>query len=115
MDHYEIWCDIKDSHKDLQFASDVSAYLGRLKEQGLLERFGLSRRKLGFGPDSLGEFHVSIAVQDMMQLERLFEVIAARSGEIESLHAKVYSQVVNFKAALYRDFPDPQRTSTKGA
>jgi hypothetical protein len=36
--------------------------------------------------------------------------VAPREGEIQSLHAKVYSMVTNFKSALYRDFPDAGRT-----
>ena len=36
---------------------------------------------------------------------------AARDGEVEKLHARVYSLVTDFRAALYRDFPDPERAA----
>lgn len=109
MNYYEIWCNLKDSHKDLEFAQAVHAYLGELKSRGLIEDFRLTRRKLGFGPPELGEFHMSLACRDLVQLEQAFEVIAQRGGEIEKLHANVYARVTDFRSALYRSFPDPQR------
>ncbi|MCC7292743.1 MAG: hypothetical protein IT449_11850 [Phycisphaerales bacterium] len=110
MNYYEIWCNLKDSHKDLEFAEAVQAYLGELKKRGLIEDYSLTRRKLGFGPPELGEFNISIACKDLVQLEHAFEVIARRGGDIEGLHANVYARVTDFRSALYRSFPDPQRT-----
>lgn len=109
MNVYHIWCNLKDTHKDLEFAENLRAYLGELQRQGKIAGYRLTRRKLGFGPPELGEFHVTIEAQDMAQLDSAFDMIAAREGSIESSHAKVYSMVTDFKAALYRDFPDPQR------
>jgi len=109
MNYYHIWCNLKDSHKDLEFAENLRNYLGRLQEAGKIAGYQLSRRKLGFGPPELGEFHVIISAKDLSQLEAAFDVVAARQGPLETAHAKVYSMVTDFKAALYRDFPDPQR------
>lgn len=109
MNYYHIWVNLKDSHKDLEFCENLNSYLGHLKQQGLIESHTLTRRKFGFGPFSLGEFHINIMVRDLAQLENAFSVIARRDGEVEDLHRKVYSAVTDFKAALYRDFPDPVR------
>ncbi len=57
----------------------------------------------------LGEFHIAIEVQDLAQLERAFQIVSSRADPVESLHQAVNSRVENFKAALYRDFPDPHR------
>lgn len=109
MNHYQIWVNLRDSHKDLEFADAVHAYLGQLQADGHIAGFALARRKLGFGPASLGEFQITIDVEDLAQLERAFDVIATRAGAIEQLHARVYSMVTDFQSSLYRDFPDPQR------
>lgn len=114
MDHYLVWCNLKDSHKDLEFAKAVGSYLGHLKEQGKIAGWGLARRKLGFGPAELGEFQIQIDATNMAQLEAAFDVVARRSGETEALHARVYSMVVDFRSALYRDYPDPQRSLPGG-
>jgi hypothetical protein len=111
VNHYEIWCNLKNSHADLEFAEAVQAYLTYLKQEGRIADFRLTRRKLGFGPAELGEFHISIVTHDLVQLESAFDLVAARSGELERLHAAVYSKITDFRSALYRDFPDAQRKS----
>jgi hypothetical protein len=109
MDYYHIWCNLKDSSKDLEFSRDVAAYLGHLMEKGLIIEYKLTRRKFGFSPDDLGEFHIIIAVSNLQQLEQAFQAVATRTGEVEKHHHPVYSAVTDFKSALYRDFPDPVR------
>lgn len=111
MDYYQIFCNLKNTHKDLEFAQAVKHYLGQLQEAGRIEGFQLARRKLGFGPAELGEFQITIFVRDMAQLEHAFDLVAQRSGETERRHAAVYSMVQDVRIALYRDFPDPQRTA----
>ncbi len=110
MDHYEIWVNLKDTHKDVEFAGHVHAYLGHLQRAGRIAGFSLTRRKLGFGPAELGEFHISIRTESLAQLDEALASVAARAGELEALHARVYSVVTDFRSALYRDFPDPQRS-----
>ncbi|HKQ48999.1 MAG TPA: DUF6614 family protein [Phycisphaerae bacterium] len=111
MNHYEIWVNLKDSHKDLEFAENLRGYLGHLQRLGKIADYRLTRRKLGFGPPELGEFHVSIQTESLAQLDEAFGAAAARAGEIEPLHARVYSMVTDFRSALYRDFPDPERAA----
>jgi hypothetical protein len=45
MNHYEIWCDLKDGRKNLEFAQEFSAYLGRLQELGRIAHFRVTRLK----------------------------------------------------------------------
>lgn len=109
MNYYNIWVNLKDSHKDLEFCDHVHGYLGYLKRESLIEGYSIARRKFGFGLSELGEFHIAIEVRDLAQLESAFSVVARRSGEIEDLHRKVYGAVTDFRSALYRDFPDNER------
>ena len=109
MDHFEIWVDVKDSHRDLEFAERVAQYLGELKSRKLIHDFRVKRRKLGWGPPELPEWNITILVENMAQLEQAFGTVARRDGPIEDFHRAVYTQVTSFKSALYRDFPDPQR------
>ena len=111
MDHYLIWFNLRDGHRDLEFVRAVREYLGRLERDGLIAGWELTRRKLGFGPAELGEFMLDIRTKDLPQLEAAFGRVAAREGELERAHAAVYSSVKDFRSALYRDFPDPQRPS----
>lgn len=109
MDYYQVWVNLKETHRDLEFCENVQRYLGHLREKGLVEGFTISRRKLGLGPNELGEFNITIQVKDMAQLEKTFQYVATRGPPIEPLHRAVYSMVSDFRSALYRTFPDPGR------
>ena len=109
MDLYHVWFDLLPGERDLEVCRAVETYLGALREQGEIEGFRLTRRKLGLGPPDLGEFHVAIEVGDLAQLDRAFQQVSTRADPIEGLHAAVNQRVRNLRFALYRDFPDPQR------
>lgn len=109
MDTYHAWFDLRNTAKDLEFSKRVDAFLGHLKETGRIEGYRLSRRKLGFGPAELGEFHLAIEVKNLSQLDDAFLHAATRGDDIEPLHAAVYSMIERVKFALYRDFPDAVR------
>lgn len=111
MNYYHMWFNLKDTRKDLEFCRAVDAYLGHLKKEGRIEGWNLCRRKFGFGPAELGEFHIVVHTRDLAQLDAAFSAVATRSGEVERLHAPVYSAVTDFKSALERDFPDPERVA----
>jgi hypothetical protein len=87
----------------------VGAYLGWLKDRGKIAGWTLTRRKFGFGPEHLGEFHIVVSTETLAQLDEAFMSVAPREGEVQRLHAAVYSMVTDFKSALYRDFPDEVR------
>jgi hypothetical protein len=109
MNHYHIWVNLKDSYRDVEFARNVAAYLGWLKDRGKITAWTLTRRKFGFGPEHLGEYHIVVSCETLAQLDEAFMAVAPREGEIQKLHAAVYSMVTDFKSALYRDFPDEVR------
>jgi len=109
MDYYEIWCDLLDTRRDVEFARNVEAYLGRLKDTGAIAGFRLTRCKFGFNQPGLGEFHITVMAESLAQLDQAFHAVSPREGEVQALHAQVYSMVTNFRSALYRDFPDADR------
>lgn len=111
MNYYHLWCDLNRSTTDLGFVEAVRDYLGYLKDRGKIRAFHVTRRKFGFSPPEFGEFHIVVEIDDLAQLEEAFQIVAVRDGEIERLHARVYSAVCNLRTALYRDFPDPQRVT----
>jgi hypothetical protein len=109
VDLYHIWCNLKPGISDLDFCRKVERYLGHLRDEGRIEGHRIARRKLGLGPHDLGEFHITIEVRDLAQLDRAFRSVATRSDPVESLHHAVNSLVKDVRFALYRDFPDAVR------
>ncbi|MDX2064636.1 MAG: DUF6614 family protein [Fimbriimonadaceae bacterium] len=109
MDHYDIWVDLLPGVRDLDFVAAVQAYLDPMRAQGLIAEYRIARRKFGFAPPELREFHIRISVESLAQLDEAFRYAATREDPVEALHAAVYSKVTGFRSALYRDFPDSVR------
>ena len=109
MDLYHTWFDLKPGVKDLEFSRAMARYMNHLKENGAIEDWRLTRRKLGFGPSTLGEFHIVMETRDLAQLDKAFNLVVTRREPAESVHFGVNSQVTNLTIALYRDFPDAMR------
>jgi hypothetical protein len=109
MDLYHVWCNLRSGVSDMEFCASVEQYLGSLRSEGRIESFRIARRKLGLGPDTLGEFHIVVEVRDLAQLDEAFRSVSARAQPIEGLHAAVNQSVRDLTFALYRDFPDAQR------
>ena len=106
MNYYNMWFNRAQHVKDHELVERINRYLGHLKDQNLIAGWRLMRRKFGFGPPELGEFHVMVEVSDLVQLEKAFNRVARRDAEIEDYHSPVYSSVTDFRSALFRDFPD---------
>jgi len=109
MDVYHISLDLKPGVRDTQFLAALDHYLGSLKSDGKIEGWRLLRRKLGLGMPGLGEFQILIETRNLAQLDAAFTSVSSRAEPVESEHHGVNSLVVNFQAALYRDFPDAHR------
>ncbi len=109
MNIYHGWCDLKPGVSDLEFAEKAAAYFEHLKAEGLLVAYRITRRKLGLGPDDLGEFHLMMEFEDLGQLDKAFGVVSSRADPVEAFHHGVNSLVRNARFALYRDFPDTNR------
>ena len=109
VDIYHIWFNLKPGIGDTELGDRLGAYLGHLKEQGLITGWRLTRRKLGFAPREFGEFHAMIEIRDLQQLDQAFARVASRAEPVEGLHFALNSLVSDATFALYRDFPDPVR------
>src|SRR6266849_1149811 len=109
MDIYHGWFDLKAGVRDTALADAFQNYMRHLAENGAIEKWRLTRRKLGLGPRELGEFHFMIETRDLAQLEKAFALAASRREPTESVHHALNSLVTNMLFALDRDFPDTIR------
>jgi hypothetical protein len=111
MDICHIWCNLEPGVADLPFVQRTGAYLERLREQGTLAGYRITRAKLGLRPPGLADFHLMLDFENLAQLDAAFSLAAARTDPVEQLHHAVNSLVKDVTFALYRDFPDPVRVS----
>ncbi len=102
MDRYHLWFDVRPGTKQSEFVAVIEAFIAHMQEAGTVEGHTLELRKLGFGPDALGEWHLAIKVRDMAQLQAAFDEVAPRDGRTEKLHAAVWSKVTNLRFGLMR-------------
>lgn len=109
MDIYHGFIDLKPGVSDMAFAENLATFLNGLKADQKIAGWRLTRRKLGLGPNEMGEFHLMIEVDGLAQLDAAFGVVARRDGTIETRHFDVNSMVDRVTFALYRDFPDGVR------
>src|ERR1700743_1036263 len=82
MDYYHGWFDLKPGIRDSDFARGLALYMAYLQERGLIEGWKLARRKLGFGPSEIGEFHLVIETKNLAQLDEAFNHVATRSEPV---------------------------------
>ncbi len=111
MDIYHGWFNLKPGVKDLDFCSRLERYMSHLQDRNLIVGWRLMRRKLGLGPDDLGDFHLMIEVEGLAQLDLAFGQVASRADPVEEVHHGVNALVQDVRFALYRDFPDAVRQS----
>ena len=109
MEIYNIYFDLKEGVKDVDFSDAASAFLGKLQEEGKIAGYRMMRRKLGLGPAQIPEWHILLEFETMAQMDQVFAAVSSRAEPVESFHLAVNSKVRNLMFSLYRDFPDPGR------
>ncbi|MEM7653017.1 MAG: DUF6614 family protein [Pseudomonadota bacterium] len=109
MDLYHGWFNLKDGVSDVEFADHFCRYMERLKGDGLIGGYRITRKKLGLAPQFLPDFHIMVETDGLAQLDDAFRVVSRRDGTHEELHYHVNSRVQDVFFALYRDFPDKHR------
>jgi hypothetical protein len=109
MDIYHAWFNLRQGESDAEFARHLATYMDHLKAGGKIAGWRLTRSKLGLTPERLRDFHLTIEVEGLAQLDSAFAEVATRAGVVEDVHHAVNSRVTDAFFALYRDFPDPVR------
>ena len=113
-DIYHIWADKKKGISDIDFASNMRKFLQHLVDEGKMNSFRVTRCKLGFRSiQDLPEWHMMMEFDNMAQLEKAFNRVVPRKGELEKEHISFNKFVEdNIQHALYRDWPDAINQTT---
>ena len=113
-DIYHIWADKKKSISDIDFANNMRKFLQHLVDEGKMNSFRVTRCKLGFRSiQDLPEWHMMMEFDNMAQLEKAFDRVVPRKGQLEKEHISFNKFVEdNIQHALYRDWPDAINQTT---
>ena len=111
---YHVWADKKKGISDLDFANNMRKFLQHLVDEGKMNSFRITRMKLGFRSiQDLPEWHMMMEFDNMAQLDKAFERVIPRKGELEKEHVSFNKFVEdNIQHALYRDWPDAINQTT---
>src|SRR4051794_35692313 len=109
MDIYNAWFDLKPGVSDMEFSERLAAYMDSLKNEGLMQGWRLTRRKLGLSAAPVGEFHLMMEFTGMAQLDQAFGRVRSRRAPIETAPFRVNSLGPNVPVPPYRDFPGRRR------
>ena len=113
-DIYHIWADKKKGISDIDFANNMRKFLQHLVDEGKMNSFRITRMKLGFRSiQDLPEWHMMMELDNMAQLEKAFDRVVPRKGQLEKEHISFNKFVEdNIQHALYRDWPDAINQAT---
>ena len=111
---YHVWADKKKGISDLDFANNMRKFLQHLVDEGKMNSFRITRCKLGFRSiQDLPEWHMMMEFDNMAQLEKAFNRVVPRKGQLEKEHISFNKFVEdNIQHALYRDWPDAINQTT---
>ena len=108
MDIYTIWADKAEGITDTEWVANMRRFFDHLVAEGRMVSYRITRCKMGFRSIAdMPEWMILMEFQDMAQMERAFQRVARKEGELESKHQS-FNQFVgsNIQHALFRDWPD---------
>lgn len=106
-DIYTIYADYNDNITAHEFVKKMSLYLNKLVENKKMNKYRITRMKLGFRSMDLPEFRIDMEFDSMQQLDDAM-AITITNNDVDRAHVG-FNQFVNTNTIqhfLYRDFPD---------
>ena len=105
MDIYNVWADKAGDIDDKTWIENMQAFMQQLIDEGKMERYRIMRMKLGFRSMDIPEWHIMMEFNDMAQLEKAFQRVDKREGDLEAKHVS-FNQFVedDIQHALFRDW-----------
>ena len=108
MDVYTIYADHTESVTALEFVTLMGKFLDRMVDLRRMERYRITRMKLGFRSMDLPEFRIDMEFKNMQQLDDAMTSVICNEQDIENEHVG-FNHLVDVETIqhfLYRDYPD---------
>jgi hypothetical protein len=108
MDVYTIYADHTPDVTAHEFAALMRKFLDKMVALGRMERYRITRMKLGFRSMDLPEFRIDMEFRNMQQLDDAMTSVIRNESDIETEHVG-FNHLVDVETIqhfLYRDFPD---------
>lgn len=106
MNHFHIWCSLKEGVAERDFAGRVQEFLSDLHARELCEGYSIARREVAMVPPELGRFHILLDFATTAQMSAALAFVSEPSDDTAELHQLVTDGVRSLQTALYRDYPE---------
>lgn len=108
MDVYTIYADHTEQVTAHEFVRLMRKFFDKMVSMGRMERYRITRMKLGFRSMDLPEFRIDMEFKNMQQLDDAMTSVIRNDSNIEDEHVG-FNHLVDVETIqhfLYRDFPD---------
>lgn len=108
MDVYTIYADHTENTTALEFTRLMKCFLDKMVYTGQMEKYRITRMKLGFRSMDLPEFRIDMEFKNMQQLDDAMTGVLHNDNNIEDEHVG-FNHLVDVETIqhfLYRDYPD---------
>jgi len=108
MDVYTIYADHTENTTALEFTRLMKRFLDKMVHTGQMEKYRITRMKLGFRSMDLPEFRIDMEFKNMQQLDDAMTSVLRNDNNIEDEHVG-FNHLVDVETIqhfLYRDYPD---------
>ena len=108
MDIYTIYADHSEDTNAHEFTRLMKRFLDKMVSTGSMEKYRITRMKLGFRSMDLPEFRIDMEFKNMQQLDDAMTGVLRNDNDIETEHVG-FNHLVDVETIqhfLYRDFPD---------
>lgn len=108
MDVYTIYADHTENTTAPEFTRLMKRFLDKMTHTGQMEKYRITRMKLGFRSMDLPEFRIDMEFKNMQQLDDAMTGVLRNDNNIEDEHVG-FNHLVDVETIqhfLYRDYPD---------
>ena len=108
MDVYTIYADHTEEVTAHEFIRYMKKFLDKLVESGRMEKYRITRMKLGFRSMNMPDFRIDMEFNNMTQLDSAMSSVVTNENKVNKEHVgfNKYVDVETIQHFLYRDFPD---------
>ena len=106
MDIYHIWANKAGDISDKEWVANMKSFLDHIISEGNMISYRITRCKMGLRSiQDMPEWHIMMEFNDMAQLEKAFQRVDKREGDLEAKHVS-FNQFVedDIQHALFRDW-----------
>lgn len=104
---YHCMIELRSGTRAMGFAAAAGAWMGHLKDAGIIRDWRLLRRKFGLASARHTDFILEIEVEGLAELEEAFQRLGREDQDSDRRYDQLHQMIGDVSIGLYRPYPDP--------